>query len=65
MTLPELKIGDTVLVGKFKNRKAIIEGFGKDKSNQPTVLTDKGEYPIFKFRLQKLMAMKLGDTYIL
>lgn len=53
--LPELHIGDVVCVGKFKNRKATIQGFGIDKNNQPTVLTDKGEHPVFKFRLQKLM----------
>lgn len=55
LILPELKVGDMVCVGKFKNRKATIEGFGTDKNNQPTVLTDKGEHAVFKFRLQKLM----------
>lgn len=55
MKLPELKVGDVVLVGKWKNRVATIEGFGTDQHNQPTVKTDKGEYPVFKFRVQKLM----------
>ena len=55
MKLPELKIGDIALVGKFKNRKATIEGFGKDKNGQPTIKTDLGVFPVFKIRLQKLM----------
>ena len=31
--LPKLKVGDELLVGRFKNRKAIIKGFTKDKNN--------------------------------
>jgi len=66
MKLPELEVGDIALVGKFKNRKVTIEGFGKDKNNQPTILTDKGEYPVFKIRLQKLMAsLKIGESRVL
>jgi hypothetical protein len=65
MKLPELEIGDIALVGKFKNRKATIEGFGKDKNNQPTILTNLGEFPVFKIRLQKLMAsLKLGESAV-
>jgi len=63
--LPELEIGDIALVGKFKNRKATIEGFGKDKNNQPTILTDLGEFPVFKIRLQKLMAsLEIGQSTV-
>lgn len=54
----DFKIGETVLVGKWKNRRAIVKGFGKDKNNQPTVKTDKGEYSLYKFRIQKLMPPK-------
>ena len=52
------KVGDTILVGKWRNRRAVVQGFGKDKNNQPTVKTDKGEYSLFKFRVKKLMPEK-------
>jgi len=55
MRLPLLKTGDVVMVGKFKNRKAIITGFAADKNGQPVVKTDKGDYAVFKFRLAKLL----------
>ena len=55
LKLPELKVGETVLVGKFKNRKAVIKGFTTDKNGHPVVQTDKGDYQVFKFRLAKLM----------
>ena len=51
----DLKVGDIILIGKFKNRKAIVKGFGKDKNNHPTIKTNKGEVKMFKFRIQKLM----------
>ena len=54
----DIKIGDTILVGRFKNVKAIVKGFGKDKKNQPTVKTNKGSYNLYRFRIQKLMPEK-------
>ena len=56
--LPKLAIGDVLLVGKFKNRKATITGFTLDENNQPVAQTDKGEYKIFKPRIAKLMPVK-------
>jgi hypothetical protein len=56
--LPRLAVGDVLLVGKFKNRKAIIRGFGSDENNQPVAQTDKGEQKIFKPRIAKLMPAK-------
>lgn len=53
--LPRLAIGDVLLVGKFKNRKATITGFSSDENNQPVAQTDKGEQKIFKPRIAKLM----------
>lgn len=58
LTLPELEVGDEILIGKFKNRKAKIKGFTKDKHNQPVAKTDKGDQAIFKFRVKKLMSDK-------
>jgi hypothetical protein len=48
--LPRLAIGDVLLVGKFKNRKATITGFSSDENNQPVAQTDKGEQKIFEAR---------------
>jgi len=56
--LPRLAVGDVLLVGKFKNRKATITGFSSDKNNQPVAQTDKGEQKIFKPRIAKLMPAK-------
>jgi hypothetical protein len=56
--LPRLAIGDVLLVGKFKNRKATITGFSSDENNQPVAQTDKGEQKIFKPRIAKLMPVK-------
>jgi hypothetical protein len=35
-----------------------VKGFGTDEKNQPTVITDKGEKPMLKFRIKKLMPEK-------
>jgi hypothetical protein len=56
--LPSLAIGDVLLVGKFKNRRATITGFSSDENNQPVAQTDKGDQKIFKPRIAKLMPAK-------
>jgi len=53
-----LDVGDEILMGRFKNKKAQVKGFGKDEKGQPTVKTTKGETPLFKFRIAKLMPSK-------
>lgn len=52
---PSLSTGDTILVGKWKNRKAEIKGFKKDENNQPVLKTTKGDQKLFKPRISKLM----------
>src|ERR1035437_6178902 len=56
--LPGLAVGDVLLIGKFKNRKATITGFSSDENNQPVAQTDKGDQKIFKPRIAKLMPAK-------
>ncbi len=51
---PEIEVGDEVKVGKFKNRKATVKGFEKDKNNQPVLKTTKGDHKLFKPRISKL-----------
>lgn len=50
-----LEVGDEILMGKWKNKKAFIKEFGTDKNNQPTVITDKGERSMYAFRVKKFM----------
>jgi len=63
ISLPDLEAGDELMVGKFKNRKATIKGFKKDKNNQPVAKTNKGDQQIFKGRVKKLMdeSSSLGE----
>lgn len=44
-----IKIGDTILGGRFKNRKTVVKKIGKNKKGDITV-NDK---PLLKFRLLK------------
>jgi hypothetical protein len=53
-TPPKIDIGDEVKVGKFKNRKAEVQGFSKDDHNQPVLKTNKGDQKLFKPRISKL-----------
>jgi hypothetical protein len=52
---PSIRVGDEILVGKFKNRRAVVTGFTKDEHNQPVLLTNKGKHNLFKGRIVKLM----------
>jgi hypothetical protein len=60
--LPELKVGDIIKVGKFKNKQVEIVGFGKNEKNQPTIKTKpvngKGkekERNLYSFNIERLM----------
>ena len=46
-----IKVGDTILGGRFKNKKTIVKKIGKDKNNQITV----NNKPLLKFRIKKTM----------
>ncbi len=46
----DLQIGDTILTGRFKNKKVVVKEFGVDDKGQPTV----NGRPILKFRIKKL-----------
>jgi hypothetical protein len=55
----DIKVGDLVKTGKFKNKKAIVKGFGKDENNQPTIIPEKGkEIKLYNVRIDKLMPKK-------
>jgi len=58
---PALAVGDKILKGKFKNSPAEIKGFKTDKNNQPVLKTNKGEVPLFKPRIAKLMPQPVTE----
>jgi len=63
LQLPKLNVGDELMVGKFKNRKATIKGFDTEKkTGQPIAKTDKGPQQIFKGRVKKLMPEDLDES---
>jgi hypothetical protein len=45
----DIKVGDTVLGGRFKNKKIVVNKIGKNKKGDITI-NDK---PLLKFRLVK------------
>jgi inorganic pyrophosphatase len=60
VSLPEMKVdlakGDTVLSGKFKNKKNVVDDFSTDDNGQPTIVTDTGkELKLLAVRIEKLM----------
>lgn len=54
----DIKVGDTVRTGKFKNKRAIVTGFDTDENNQPVLITDKGKVSLYHVRIDKLMPEK-------
>lgn len=51
----DLQIGDEILMGRFRNIPAVVKGFGYDDKGQPTIKTTKGEKPLYKFRIKRLI----------
>ena len=47
----DLDIGDVILTGRFKNKRAIVKDIGEDDLGQPTVNGMKA----LSFRIEKLM----------
>jgi len=45
----DIKVGDTVLGGRFKNKEIVVKKIGKNKKGDITI-NDK---PLLKFRLTK------------
>ena len=47
----DLKVGDWILTGRFKNKREMVRTIGVDSKGQPTV---NGK-PMLKFRIEKAM----------
>ena len=52
----DIEVGDTILMGKFKNKKVVVKNFGEDENGQPTVNGKK----VLTFRIAKKMPNKDG-----
>lgn len=46
-----VKVGDTILTGRFRNKPVKVKEIGIDEMGQPTINGN----PILKFRIPKLM----------
>jgi len=55
----DINIGDTILTGKFRNKKVVVKDFGTDEKGQPTI---NGK-AILKFRIKKLIKEILNELY--
>lgn len=51
----DIKVGDEVLLGKFKNKRAKVTGFAVDDKGQPILKTTKGNILLYKARIAKLI----------
>ena len=51
----DIKVGDKIEVGRFRNVQATIKGIEIDQHGQPIVLTAKGKKKLFSCRISKLM----------
>ncbi len=45
----DIKVGDVLLGGKFKNKRIVVKEIGKDEIGQPTI---NGK-PLLNFRIEK------------
>ena len=51
----DIKVGDKIEVGRFRNVQATIKGIEIDQHGQPIVLTSKGKKKLFSCRISKLL----------
>jgi len=50
----DIKVGDIILTGRFKNKRQVVKRIGKDKNGQPTI---NGK-SILKFKIEKHLPKK-------
>ena len=56
-----IKVGDVLLGGRFKNKRIVVKEIGVDDKGQPTI----NGRPILKFRIEKLLPDDLKTLQIL
>ena len=47
----DINVGDTILMGRYRNKRVKVKSIGTDDLGQP-IINDK---PILKFRIEKTM----------
>ena len=47
----DVKVGDIILTGRFKNKRTVVKEIGTDENGQPTINGMKA----LNFRIEKLM----------
>ncbi len=50
----DVKVGDVILTGRFKNKRTVVKSIGKDKYGHPTI---NGK-SILKFKIEKQLPVK-------
>ena len=50
----DINIGDTILVGKFKNVPVVVRDIQLDENGQPVIITNTGKKHLFSCRVDKL-----------
>jgi hypothetical protein len=50
----DINIGDTILVGKYKNVPVVVRDIVMDENGQPVVITNTGKKHLFSCRVDKL-----------
>ena len=50
----EIKVGDYIEVGRFRNVVAKVKSIELDEHNQPVIVTSKGSRKLFNCRFSKL-----------
>jgi hypothetical protein len=50
----DIKVGDVVLTGKFKNKRTIVKTIGKDDLGQPTI----NGMSLLNMRIEKLLPLE-------
>lgn len=61
----DIKIGDKIQVGRFRNVSAVVKHISLDQHGQPVIHTNKGQKKLFTFRLHKLSSGSLTPKQIL
>ena len=63
ITLP-VKVGDTILMGKFKNKKVVVKSIGKDEHGMPTINGKKATtFRIIKENIEESKLLTEGGAY--
>ena len=50
----DIKVGDKVEVGRFRNVMATVKAIEIDEHGQPVIITSKGKKKLFSCRIMKL-----------